>query len=164
MIYIVFSCKRLRLRAHDPCCLAFHQGLSSQIKQTLIIRTAEEDHVTQPRTHRDTCIRSTKNLILSTQLIKRNVSVLPHTEVTPKFLQKQTLSLINGHLEFIPNDPQLFFVSLNKKNSYVRQAKRVVSTLLDGHFVLEPTVSVLDRVDCRSGGTCLSDRNIRPKF
>ena len=143
------------MRAHDPCCLAFHQGLSSQIKQTLIIRTAEEDHVTQPRTHRDTCIRSTKNLILSTQLIKRNVSVLPHTEVTPKF--------INGHLEFIPNDPQLFFVSLNKKNSYVRQAKRVVSTLLDGHFVLEPTVSVLDRVDCRLGGTCLSDRNIGPK-
>ena len=29
--------------------------------------------------------------------------------------------------------------------------------------VLEPTVSALDRVDFRPGGTCLSDRNISPK-
>lgn len=54
-------------------------------------------------------------------------------------------------------------MSLNKKDSYVRHANRVVSTLLGGHFVLEPTVSALDRVDFRPGGTCLSDRNISPK-
>lgn len=51
-MHIVFSCKRLRSRAHDPYCLAFHQGPSSRIKQILIIRTAEEDHVIQLRTHK----------------------------------------------------------------------------------------------------------------